>query len=144
MPKKKGSQAEWNRVRKDSLKQELATLTTPPRAPRQDLPESLQKEVSFQRQKAQKRKAEALNDGLLLSDEVTPALKLQAEQLTKENAKKDKSHLKWSSGSIDTESALAFLQGTAWFHSSLGIRSLAACKKKLATLGMASFTEERG
>ena len=88
---RKGSHAQWDRDRKHSLATALQDLHTPPRAATAPmLTESAEKERDFQRKKAFKRKAEALSDGLLLPDEVTPALERAASKMAKANQQGDR------------------------------------------------------
>ena len=68
--KKEGSFANWNRVRKHALAEAVQMCETPPRKPSELQTESAVKERCFQRQNALKRKAEAMVDGLLLTDEI--------------------------------------------------------------------------
>ena len=77
-----------------ALSATLDELKTPPRQPAPLVTESTQKERDFQRRKALKRKAEALSDGLLLQDEVTPALQAEATRTAKASQQSDRQRKK--------------------------------------------------
>eukprot|EP00435_Cladocopium_sp_Y103_P056645 s1470_g19.t1 len=93
-PGRKGTFAEWNRQRKQALSATLDELKTPPRQPAPLVMESTQKEKAFQTGKALKRNAEALSDGLLLPDEVTPALQAEATRNAKASHQSDRQRKK--------------------------------------------------
>ena len=150
---RKESHAQWDRNRKDSLATALDKLTTPPRAPAGPLlTQSAEKERDFQRKKAFKRKAEAMSDGLLLPDEVTPDLECEAKRQAKANQQSDRQRKKKRMEYM-AESKLAAtkktsawaceaLQGPVWLDPRLSSRAHAV-QKKLQTLGVASQTEAR-
>ncbi|CAK8999692.1 Uncharacterized protein SCF082_LOCUS6168, partial [Durusdinium trenchii] len=88
---KKGSFAAWNRARKKAVQQAVQdSRQTPPRKPSALQTESSQKECDYQRQQALKRKAEALQDGLLLADEITLEVRAEAERVAKASRQQDR------------------------------------------------------
>ena len=88
---KKGSFAAWNRARRKAVQQAVQdSRQTPPRKPSALQTESSQKECDYQRQQALKRKAEALQDGLLLADEITLEVRAEAERVAKASRQQDR------------------------------------------------------
>ena len=137
---RKGSHAQWDRDRKQSLATALKDLTTPPRAATAPmLTESTEKERDFQRKKAFKRKAEALSDGLLLPDEVTPALERAASKMAKANQQGDRqrkkkrvdyiAESKMASAKTSSVWASQGLQGPVWLDPRLGTHTQAVQRK---------------
>lgn len=150
---RKGSHAQWDRDRKESLATALKDLTTPPRAATAPMrTESAVKERDLQRSKAFKRKAEALTDGLLLPDEVTPALECAAKKMVKNNKQNDRQRKKkrldylteYEMASTKKPSGWACdgLQGPVWLDPRLGEKTQAV-QQKLHTLGVTSQSQAR-
>ena len=83
--RRKTPEAAWHRRRRAHVQKaaEEGALKTPERRTQQELPESLQKEVSRQRQVEKKRKAEAYEDGCLLNKEVDAECVAAAEKRAK-------------------------------------------------------------
>ncbi|CAK9113539.1 Uncharacterized protein SCF082_LOCUS52631, partial [Durusdinium trenchii] len=149
---RKGSHAQWDRDRKESLATALKDLTTPPRAATAPMrTESAVKERDLQRSKAFKRKAEALTDGLLLPDEVTPALECAAKKMVKNNKQNDRQRKKkrldylteYEMASTKKPSGWACdgLQGPVWLDPRLGEKTQAV-QQKLHTLGVTSQSQD--
>ena len=93
---RKASEKEWARKRSHAIRKATQSpdLTTPPRRPPRELPESLAKEVRNQEKQALKRKAEAYLDGTLLSEEATPEVVKAAQQKEKSDVNSDKTRRK--------------------------------------------------
>ena len=149
---RKGTLAEWNRKRKRSLSAALDDLTTPPRQATAALAtESTVKERNFQRQKTLKRKAEALNDGLLLMDEITPAVQAQATKMAKANKQSDRQRkkkraeyvvaAKMTSKKKSNDWGCQNLPGPAWLDPRLGHES-ATVQQKLLAFGVDAVCED--
>ncbi len=94
--KTKASEKHFARTRSAAIRKVTSEteLVTPPRQPRQDLPDSVQKEVKKQESQALKRKAEAYLDGLLLDKEATPEVLAAAGHQVKADGANDKTRRK--------------------------------------------------
>ena len=148
---RQGSHAQWNRDRKQALDEAVSQCSTPLRRPRQELPESLEKERDFQKEKERKRKAEAFNDGLLLEDEATDDVKRLAAKVIQENRQKDaqrakacakyKQKAKLACRKKPRQWALKDLQGPAWFSKKFSNHARAEAEERLQNVGITDFTE---
>ena len=91
--KSKGSHAEFMRKRKAAVQAEALQTTPPSKRPRRELPESLEKESRRQCALQEKGKVEAFLDKLLLPEEITPDLRIQAASVAKKWANADKTRI---------------------------------------------------
>ena len=125
---------------------------TPPRKPSELQTESAVKERCFQRQNALKRKAEAMVDGLLLTDEITEEVQQEAaraakvqKQADQQRAKKKKEYLlnaHLTSTKQSTQWALQNLIGPAWCCPKLGKQLQQEVKEKLHEHNVTSLTQD--
>ena len=150
--KKEGSFANWNRVRKHALAEAVQKCETPPRKPSELQTESAVKERCFQRQNALKRKAEAMVNGLLLTDEITEEVQQEAaraakvqKQADQQRAKQKKEYLlnaHLTSTKQSTQWALQNLIGPAWCCPKLGKQLQQEVKEKLHEHNVTSLTQD--
>ena len=148
---KAGSFAAWNRTRKKAVQQAVETCETPPRKPSAVVTASSKKESDYQRKQTLKRKAEALQDGLLLADEVTDAVKMEAQRIVKANRQHDRIRAKqrkdYESGARlvsklrSHEWACQGLSGPVWCCRTLGAER-AAVVQALQVRGVTHLTQD--
>ena len=149
---KTGSFADWNRTRKKAVLEAVRKCQTPPRKPAELLTESSLKERNFQRKHSLKRKAEALADGCLLSDEITQEVQEEALRLTKANQKGDELRKKsrqeyevtgkLTSTKKSHEWACQALSGPAWCCSKMEGGKAQAVSQALTKHGVATRTQD--
>lgn len=150
----RGSEAQWLRERKNAVHEAVASasLTTPPRRPLVELPDSVQKEKNRQNGLELKRKAEALSSGSLLDKEVSRDVEVAAEKRRKTDEANDKARVKTCQALLETvrlrmkkenlQWALKNLSAPVYFVGSSD-SEIARWQRKLATAGVNSTTQDR-
>ena len=149
--KTKASEKHFARTRSAAIRKVTSEteLVTPPRQPRQDLPDSVQKEVKKQESQALKRKAEAYLDGLLLDKDATPEVVAAAGHQVKADGANDKTRRKQFlsvSASLKRQAkqtrvwALANLPSPAYFLDASEVEK-GRWTRLLATAGVSQVTD---
>lgn len=152
--KSHGSEAQWLRERKNAVHEAVAnasSLTTPPRRPLVELPDSAQKEKNRQNGVELKRKAEALSSGLLLDKEVSRDVELAAEKRRKTDEANDKARVQTCQALLETVRLRMKKENLQWALKNLSApvyfvggsnNEIARWQRKLATAGVNSTTQD--